>query len=211
MSVTTSAQQILADASTGSSGELPEAYWELIDHYRGELVNQALSITGSMADAEDIVQETFCEAVTKGMKMAEVRSLGAWLRSINKANALNRLRSRLRDAGKNERQNREAPKRAVTTGGFSAVELRESVATAIEDLPEKFRRPIILRYWQQLSCEQIAERLQTPVGTVKWLLFEAASRLHGSLNVELEGASVTPGSESPAQTEEQKVTNGEQP
>ena len=59
MALTTSAQEITQSAPTGS---FPPQYWELIERYRGELMNQAHAILGSVDDAEDVVQETFFEA-----------------------------------------------------------------------------------------------------------------------------------------------------
>lgn len=82
MSVTTSAKEILARTAAGPDG-LPEAFWELVERYRGELVNQAYAILGSLPDAEDVVQESLCEAFNNRKRLVEARSLGALLRSIN--------------------------------------------------------------------------------------------------------------------------------
>ena len=62
MALTTSAQQILK-SSSGDLGQLPEKYWELVELYRAELLNQAFAVVGNQADAEDVVQETLCEAL----------------------------------------------------------------------------------------------------------------------------------------------------
>ncbi|MCZ7645699.1 MAG: RNA polymerase sigma factor [Planctomycetota bacterium] len=190
MSTTTCAQRILsatADDSAGPSGaELPAEYWELLERYRAELTAQALAILGNPADADDAVQETFCEFIRTRRQAREVKSLGAWLRTANKRNALNRLRAGQRRKKHSDRLQREAPRRAVTTGGFSKMELREMVARAIEQLPPRYRRPVTLRYWENLSCEETAERLGLPVGTVKWQLFEAVAQLHAILAREIE-------------------------
>ena len=92
MAATTQAQQIIDECA--SDGNLPDRYWEVVERYRAELVNQALAILGNVADAEDVVQETFCEAFGHQDKLAKVRSLGAWLRTINRANARNRVRGK---------------------------------------------------------------------------------------------------------------------
>ena len=62
MALTTAAQSILRKHALAQAGELPPAFWLLIDRYRSELVNQAFSILGNPADAEDVAQETLCEA-----------------------------------------------------------------------------------------------------------------------------------------------------
>jgi RNA polymerase sigma-70 factor (ECF subfamily) len=188
MALTTSAQQILK-SSSGDLGQLPEKYWELVELYRAELLNQAFAVVGNQADAEDVVQETLCEALQNEEKLANARSLGAWLRSINRANALDCVRNRRSESKRMIKQDREAPAQNWTTGGFSAVGLREVVASAIETLPENLRTVVVLHYWEHLPCDAIAARLRQPLGTIHWLLAEAAIRLHGKLKICMEQAS----------------------
>lgn len=157
------------------SGDLPEEYWKLVDRYRGELVNQAYSILESMEDAEDVVQETFCEAIRKRVELTQAHSLGAWLRSINRANALDRLRGRRRRAQKTSQKQRLEPRRLATTGGFSALELREAVAKAIETLPAPLRTVVVLHFWENLSCDEIAQKLNVSPRTARRMLYEASS------------------------------------
>ena len=185
MAKTTSAQHIMREARAFGERALPEEHWELIDRYRGELVNQAFSMLGNLQDAEDVTQESFCEAFGHPERLAEARSIGALLRAINKANALNRLRSRYRDVRKNERQQQDAPRRLVTTGGVSFLELRESVAKAVESLSAKHRTVVVMRYWQHRSNDEIAGQLGIPVGSVGRLHFEATQTLFKRLRPQL--------------------------
>ncbi|MCZ7581803.1 MAG: sigma-70 family RNA polymerase sigma factor [Fimbriimonadaceae bacterium] len=191
MATTTSALYILHEARMNAPEELPEAFWSLVERYRAELFNQALAMLGEAADAEDVVQETFCEAYRQGARLAQVRSLGAWLRTINRGNARNRLRDRRADVALLARRRREAPPRAVTTGGFSRIELREAVAKAIESLPAKYRGVVTARYVEQLSYDEIAQRLGLSSGTVGWLLCEAGLLLHARLKTFLAAAEAT--------------------
>ncbi len=172
MSLTTSAQQILHRARQDGSNDFPDQIWELIERYRAELINQAVAILGSVQDAEDVVQESFCEAYHKRQRLAEARSLGAWLRSINRANALDRLRGRKRDPSQQD----TSPDKAVT-GGFGLLEKRESLAQAIEALPEQMRTVVILRYWEHLGYEDIARRMDMPTTTVWALFYDACQKL----------------------------------
>ncbi len=180
MALTTSAHQIISQAQ-GSPAELPDAFWEIVERYRSELVNQAFAIVGNLQEAEDVAQETLVAAYAQSEKTAQVRSLSAWLRSINHNGALNRWRNRNRDAEKVNGRQRRKPGKGFTTGGFTALEIKDSVAKAMDELPENLRSPLLLRYWEHLSCEQIAQRLDRPVGTIKWQLGEATVRMHGTL------------------------------
>lgn len=204
MSVTTSAQQILGDASAEAHDEIPEKFWELIERYRGELVNQAFAILGNIQDSEDVVQESFCEALSDRYTLGKVRSLGAWFRKINRANALDRLRHRRRQANKAGDSQREMPRRMVTTGGFSVLETRELMAKAVEKLPRKMRSVVTLKYWEGLSYEQIAQHLGLPKSTVWRIYYDASQIIYGEIGGLFEAPQSTL-AESPASS-----TKGEQ-
>ena len=73
-----------------------------------------------------------------------------------------------------------------TTGGFSVVELRDSVAKAIGGLPENLQAVVKLRHWEGLSCREISTRLNMPEGSVKRLLFDANNRLYDKLKAQFE-------------------------
>ena len=200
MATTTAAQTIIRSISGRlqlDGADLPPQYWELIERYRSELTNQALAIIGNLQDAEDVVQETFCEAFKDSEKLTQARSLGAWLRGINKNKALNRVRDK-----RQESKRLIAAPRMDTTGGFSVLEMRESVAKAIESLPNNLREVIVLRYWDQLSYEQIAERLKLPSGTVGRLLHDASVKLYEKLNVQIQLGALPPENKAP-ETKEQ--------
>lgn len=185
MSATTSAQQILKRANHLPMQNPPEEFWALVERYRGELVNQALAILGRQEDAEDVAQETFCEAFREKAKLAQARSLGAWLRAINRDNALDRLRHRRRDSGRASKPPALSG-RTFTTGGFSLLELREELAKAIETLPEQLRAVVVLRYWEDLAYEEIAARLKLPTTTVWRQFYEASVILYERLRPNLE-------------------------
>ncbi len=175
MSVTTSAKQIILNQ--GSEDAPPERFWVMIERYRGELVNQAFAILGNMSDAEEVVQESLCEAFLDHQKLVQARSFRAWLRTINRNNAQDRIRRRSRDKKRVSKRNQQWPTRMATTGGFTLMELRESLAQAIETLPAQMRAVVVLRYWQHHPFAQIARILDLPSSTVWNLYYEATLRL----------------------------------
>ena len=192
MPATTSAHVILQSAHMNAPMDLPEEFWRLVERYRSDLINQTLAILNNLEDAEDVVQETFCEAFRNPRRLEQVRSMGAWLRSINRANALNRLRQRRNEIARSEGSRQMAPPRTATTGGFSLLELREAVAKAIEVLPPDLREVVVLRYWEARSYAEIAERLDIPQGTVWKRISDASDLLYGSLNPLLHGQDSLP-------------------
>jgi len=186
MSATTSARQILRGAVMIPTDRFPEEFWNVVETYRGELVNQALAILGDQSDAEDVAQETLCDAFRDRAKLAKVQSLGAWLRALNRTNALDRARGRSRYQKKKKDSQRMMPARPFTTGGFTLVELREALAKAIETLPDQQRSVVVLRFWESLSYEEIGKRLNLPTTTVWRTFYEASLVLHEKLKPSLE-------------------------
>lgn len=187
MAITTSAREIVQSSEMALPDDLPEQFWELVELYRGELINQAFAILGSVPDAEDVVQESFCEVVRQPDKLVNESSIGGWLRTINRANALNRLRNRKRDSNRVIRKQQEAPDRTLTTGGFSGMEICEAVAKAIDTLPADLRRAVVMRYWEHLSYDDIAARMKVSPRTVRRLFHDASVQLYQRLKNHVDG------------------------
>jgi RNA polymerase sigma-70 factor (ECF subfamily) len=191
MATTTAANTILNGGGVDWKSQVPEQYWELIDRYRSELTTQALGILNNPDDAEDVVQETFCDAFRDPEKLKKADSIGAWLKSINRCNALNRLRDSKRSSKRMEAAAHDNADQTFTTGGFTVMELRESVNKALVVLPANMRTVVKLRYWEYLSCKDIAVRLNMPEGSVKRILFEANNKLYDKLRAQFESKAPT--------------------
>lgn len=181
-----------------SQAGLPDEFWAIIERHRSSLMNQAVAMLGRVEDAEDVVQETFAEAFRHSAQLAHAQSLAAWLRGINRANALDRLRAQRGESSGKIRKQREAPGRLATTGGFSRLEAQESVARAIEKLPPELRDVIVLHHWEHLTYDEIARRLNVSPVTVRRRLYSASTLLFKSLRIHFPPRD----SENPADAEE---------
>lgn len=134
----------------------------LIEEHAEFLYRFAYRLSGSAADAEDLVQQVFLAAHAKYDQLRAPEKARAWLVAI--------LRNALR---KNHRRERPIPV-TDTGGGMEPVtesELEqllnaESVQVALSDLPEEFRSTLVLFYFDDLSYKEIAELLDVPIGTV---------------------------------------------
>lgn len=153
-----------------------ERFWRIVERYRATLINQAFCILSSQEDAEDVAQETLCKAFTALHQLKDASKLGSWLRSINRRNALavHRRQTQAREERLSTAQAGSMPsqKTGHVTAGVRQ-DMRDRVARAIEELPEPFREVLVLRYWEKLSNEQIAARLDIADGTVRSRLSRA--------------------------------------
>lgn len=142
--------------------------------YRGRFerfATVACAVTGSQAAARDAVQDAFASAVRRRGQFRGDGSLEAWLwRAV-----VNEARSQQRRRRSRER----LEQRAVALE--SATETRQGSETAVDafvaSLPERQRLVVFLRYYADLTHEQIADALGIRPGTVAATLNAAHARL----------------------------------
>jgi RNA polymerase sigma factor (sigma-70 family) len=142
------------------------------DAYLARALGLACHILGDEHEAEDASQEAMAKAWKARRSLRQIESFEAWFDRI----LVNTCRERLRKRGRIReiafRPDSETEPEA--RDGFGALLARDSVGRALQALTVDQRTVVVLRYWRDLSLEQIAERLGWPLGTVK-------SRLHHAL------------------------------
>jgi len=123
------------------------------------LLGQLIGVTGSVSEAEDVVQEAFVRGLDHPRKLLGADNPEAWLRTV----AVNLARSRWRRA---QRLVGLAPRlveepRADDTDGHVVL------VQALYQLPAGQREVIALHHLADLTVEQVADTLGLPTGTVK--------------------------------------------
>jgi RNA polymerase sigma-70 factor (ECF subfamily) len=150
----------------------------LVDDFYVSLYRYAFRLTGCAADAEDLAQEAFCKAQTNLRQLRDAGRAKAWLFSILRNAYLHRIRA--------EKQQRWVPLEGV---GDLAEPLPESLPEidpdrlqqALAELPEFFRTPVILFYFEDFTYRDIAEQMDLPLGTVMSRLARAKAHLRARL------------------------------
>ncbi len=167
-------------------GESPEALTERFERDALPLLDQmygaALRMTRNPADAEDLVQETYVKAFSAFSSFREGTNLKAWLYRILTNTYINGYR-------KKQRQPAQYPTDEITdwqlaaTAEHSSTGLRsaeiealealpdDDIKAALQELPEDFRMAVYYADVEGLPYKEIAEIMDTPIGTVM-------SRLH---------------------------------
>ena len=164
----------------------PAAFGVLYDAYYERILSYLFKRTLDMSAAEDITADTFTKAMRKLSKCGKDTPFAAWLYRI----ATNELRmhwrfqwrhSRVEDARRWEMAYGHVTFRE--SDGTSAEELQarltrmEAVRAAVERLPERYRAPLVLRYYEGLSYEEIGAVLERPAATVKVHVHRGLMRL----------------------------------
>jgi RNA polymerase sigma-70 factor (ECF subfamily) len=140
---------------------------QLTDRELGRAFRTAGYILGNAADAEEVTQDAMLKAWKAWPMLRDPGRFGPWFERILVNACLDRIRRRkgirLVDLDTAPALHGADP--------FVAQLARDEVGRALATLPPEQRVVLVLRFWRDLSLQEIAERLRVPLGTVK-------SRLH---------------------------------
>jgi RNA polymerase sigma-70 factor, ECF subfamily len=146
----------------------------VFDTHKDRVFSTALAcLSGDQAAAEDATQEVFVRLSNKLGQFRGEAKLTTWLHRVT----VNICRDELR---RRRRAQRLLPEPAAQSE-FSA---RRELHEALESLPEALRAPILLRYFEGLSYDEIADALGCPSGTVATRLHRGLKRLEKYLGEE---------------------------
>ena len=167
----------------------PEALSELYDRFSPLLLAIARRILGSTADAEEILQETFLQAWNQAERYDSGRSsVSTWLVLIARSRALDRLRQRVsrdRVAAAVEAEPAAPDASGRSDEHVLIQERRKRVRSALAGLPVEQKQVMELAFFEGLSQTEIAERTETPLGTVKTRALLAMKKLRRELRDEI--------------------------
>ena len=144
------------------------------------LYNYALRMTNNVADAEDLVQETYLKAYRFWESYEQGTNVRAWLFRILKNSYINRYRKDVREPDTVEYVESDASSHEQESP--FAVLLDDEITEAIASLPAEFRTVVILCDIEGLTYEEVADFMQSPVGTVRSRLHRGRRLLREALN-----------------------------
>ena len=146
-----------------------QALAQLYDSYRVILFGLLVRILNSREEAEDVLQEVFLQVWRRARDFDETRGKPfTWLVTLARSRASERLRS----LGARDRVAQASVREAVEEVSDAArdtfrSEQRALVTSALSQLPEEQKRPLVLAYFDGLTQSEIAAKLGAPLGTVK--------------------------------------------
>jgi len=142
----------------------------LYDRYAGLVYGLARAILQSEDEAADLTQEVFvmlCQGTTYDVRRG---SLGAYLTTLTRSRAIDRVRNRGRRLRLLRTSWQSAPPPELPTTPIDRLAMRECserVRGAVAELPANERRALEMVYYQGLTQAEIAATLDAPLGTVK--------------------------------------------
>jgi RNA polymerase sigma-70 factor (ECF subfamily) len=154
---------------------------QLVESFYVPLYRYAYRLSGSAADAEDLTQEAFCKAQMQLRQLRDPGKAKAWLFSILRNAYLHRRRADQQHACVS--LNGVADLAGPTAEPAAEVD-PERLQQALNELPETFRTPVILFYFEDFSYRDIAEQMDVPIGTVMSRLARAKAHLRARLSAD---------------------------
>lgn len=150
-----------------------DAYQTIVVRYMRSAYYIALGFVHNHQDALDISQEAFIRAFRKIKGFDTQKPFFPWFYKLMKNLCFDHIRKRMRL--------QEIPLEGLQIPGHAEEvrELREILWRGIEKLPFEQKEVIILRYFRQMSYQEIAETTGKPIGTVMSSLHYAKKRLRG--------------------------------
>jgi RNA polymerase sigma-70 factor (ECF subfamily) len=143
----------------------------LVEAYYAGLYRYAFRLAGDAADAEDLTQETFCKAQMRLHQLRDPGRVRPWLFAI--------LRNCYLRKRRDEPEEKHLPMEAADTQVNADDEApdAEELQRALNRLPEAYRTPLILFYFESFSYREIADQMGVPIGTVMSRLSRAKAFL----------------------------------
>jgi RNA polymerase sigma-70 factor, ECF subfamily len=165
------------------------AFEQLVERHQRLVVGTVSRMLGNNSDAEDIAQQVFVRVWKSAKRYVPRAKFTTWLLKITRNLVFNELRRRSRHPQvplQTEAEEEERPIRdehaVAPDASLLEQELQKAIDAAIANLPETQRLAVILRRYEELSYEEIAETLDQSVSAVKSLLFRARTELRTSLS-----------------------------
>jgi RNA polymerase sigma-70 factor, ECF subfamily len=150
----------------------------LVTEHYVSLYRYAYRLTGSEADAEDLTQETFCKAQMNLRQLRDNTRARNWLYSILRNAYLHRVRTEKNQPTLSIEVVGDLPE--APAEGLPDVD-PDQLQRALGELPEVFRTPILLYYFDDFSYRDIADQMEMPIGTVMSRLARARAWLRARL------------------------------
>ncbi len=166
-----------------------DAFHQLIELHQNPVIGTVAKMLGNNAEAEDIAQQVFIRLWKSAPRYKVTAKFTTFLYTITRNLVFNETKRKQRKKEHSLEQQEEESFTQLEDKVASCpddellqAELKNEVDKAIQNLPEKQRLAVILRRYENMPYEQIADVLELSVPAVKSQLFRARNTLRQSLN-----------------------------
>ena len=153
------------------------AFEYLFNRYRDAILRLLAQRAGSADDAEDLLQETFIKVYLNINRYDSEYTFGQWVYTIARNTFIDFTRKSRSDLPIDERFSSPATTAPTPEESIINSQQRNQIDHYLEQLPEQYNDLFKLRFLDEYSYEEIAEKLHLPMGTVKTRIHRARERM----------------------------------
>ena len=177
----TTDEQLVERAQAGDG----EAFGEVVRRWERKIYALAYGITGSVEEARDATQETFIAAYRNLARFRGEAQVSSWLHRIAVNQCISRRRRARVRAETGLEEEVEAGREQLLSAGreespahaSESKQRAEAVRRAVASLPEELREVVLMKEFEELTFQEIADALGIPLSTVKGRLYTALRQL----------------------------------
>jgi RNA polymerase sigma-70 factor (ECF subfamily) len=180
MEIITNDEQVVERALSGD----PEAFGEIVRRWERRIFALAYGMLGREEDARDATQETFLAAFRNLRGFRGDAKVSSWLHRIAVNQCITRQRrakvrgeTALEDEAERNASVFALPIDASPARSAEAIERSQAVRRAVGSLPPDLRQVVVMKEFEELTFQQIADALEIPLSTVKSRLYTALRQL----------------------------------
>jgi RNA polymerase sigma-70 factor (ECF subfamily) len=165
-----------------------QAYAELMKRYRRPVYHMILKMVRNVDDAEDLTIEAFAKAFKNLSRFKQDYTFSTWLFRIATNNTIDFIRKKKLETMSLDTSFKDDSGDSITIDveGNDLNPMEEAIKSQkaelvrifVDKLPPKYQRLVKLRYFDELSYEEIAQELEAPLGTVKAQLHRARELMY---------------------------------
>lgn len=153
------------------------AFEYLFNRYNDAIRRLFLLRSTSADDTEDLLQETFIKVYINLQRYSPEYTFGQWVYTIARNTHIDFERRRQEDLSIDERFSVPEANTPSPEENLINLQQRSQIETYINSLPEQYRTLFTMRFLEDYSYEEIAEKLHLPMGTVKTQIHRARERM----------------------------------
>jgi len=175
----------------------PEQFEAFMKAYQNMVYSTAFRLIGNEAEAEDVSQEVFLKAYERYEDLKDSPTLGGWLKTVTRnlsLNHLTRYRARWRffseissDRDHDDDATPEWAAPEVHEQKVTSSDHRQLLEATLQRLPAGQRVPLVLYHFEELSYEEIADKLRISLSKVKTDIHRGRDALRKKLKLKLAG------------------------
>jgi len=153
------------------------AFEILVERYQKQIFALAYRLGGDYDEARDLAQEAFLRIYRELPRFDPGRRFFPWMYRVAHNTCINLLHKRPKDVTPLDQVLELPDGGADPDGSYERIELNEAINSALQALPEQYRLPLVLKYLEGMSYQQISEQLDLPVSTIETRLFRGRGML----------------------------------